>query len=239
MLDYIFPESHKAGYSDYCSLIELIIKASNAYYNNDSSFISDTEFDTYFQLLKEYESLHPERISLDSPTQNLHHQASKIDAFTKAKHKIPLLSLENSYTSDDIIDWFDSCKRNLEKIDTSLHMTFSVEPKYDGISVELIYKEWKFVQAITRWDGIIWEDITNNALQITSIPKSIPYQEDLSVRWEIMMPKSAFEQLNIERTQKWEPLFANPRNAVSGTMKQLDSSIVAERSLICYVYDIL
>ena len=239
MTDLLFPESHYATYSDYQSLIELIHKASEAYYNNDTSFMSDSEFDGYFALLKEYEHIHPEWINSDSPTKSLQHQASKIDAFTKAEHSTPLLSLENSYNSEDIIDRYDSCKRSLEKIDPNLAMSFSIEPKYDGISVELIYKDGKFIQAITRWDGIIWEDITNNVLQIPSVPKTIPYTEELHLRWEIMMPKSSFEKLNSERASRNEPLFANPRNAASWTMKQLDSSVVAERWLVCYVYDIL
>lgn len=228
-----------ATQDEYLELIFCLLEASKQYYEYSKSIISDEEFDYWFVTLKRIEELHPERIVENSPTQNLQHQASKIDAFQKATHEIPLLSLENTYNADDIGDRNDSIVRMMDKMDIKTSLYYIIEPKFDGISVELIYKEGKLVQAITRWDGYVGEDITHNVLQIQWVPKSINYTEDLHVRWEIVMPKSAFELLNTERSQQWEPLFANPRNAASGTIKQLDSSIVAQRWLICYVYDVL
>lgn len=224
---------------EYQELIFFILEASKSYYELSKSLISDEEFDRLYILLRKIEELHPDRIINNSPTQNLLHQASKIDSFQKAYHVIPLLSLENTYNAEDIYERNDTLVRKLEKIQTSTELWFIIEPKFDGISVELVYKGGKLVQAITRWDGYVGEDITHNVLQIQWVPKIIDYTEELHVRWEIVMPKSAFELLNNERTQQWEPLFANPRNAASGTIKQLDSSIVAQRWLVCYVYDIL
>ncbi len=228
-----------ATQEEYLELIFFILEASKQYYEYSKSIISDEEFDRLFLLLKDIEQAHSERIVENSPTQNLHHQASKIEAFQKASHAVPLLSLENTYNAEDIYERNDTLVRRLEKIQTLTSIWFVIEPKFDGISVELIYKEGKLAQAITRWDGYVGEDITHNALQIQWVPKNINYIEELHIRWEIVMPKSAFELLNSERSQQWEPLFANPRNAASGTIKQLDSSIVAQRWLVCYVYDIL
>ena len=116
---------------------------------------------------------------------------------------------------------------------------FTIEPKYDGISIELIYIDGKFAQGITRWDGVVWEDITKNISSIPGIPASIDTKEELHLRWEIVMPKSHFESINKERSQVWLPLFSNPRNATSGIVKQLQTPVDMQKQLVCYVYDVI
>lgn len=210
------------------------------YYNKSISEISDDEFDRLFSILQQIEDKNPQRILKNSPSQSLNNQQTKISEFKKAKHKIPLLSLENTYNELDLLERNDSITRVISKIDnTQNDFSYYIEPKYDGISVELIYNNGVLIQAITRWDGFEWEDISLNVWQIASLVKNIPYLSELHVRGEIVMPKSAFEKLNEERARWWESLFANPRNAASWTIKQLDSAVVASRWLVCYVYDIL
>ena len=223
----------------YKELVDELIYHNNLYYNESRSEITDEEYDKKFETLKSTEALHPEWIIFDSPTQQLTGQSTKQKEFQKAVHQKPLLSLENTYNAEDIRDWYESIERTLQKITKETSLSFSLEPKYDGISVELIYKQWKFVQAITRGDGIMGDDITANVMTINSVPKQIPYQEELHLRGEIVMPKSVFEKLNQERAANGEALFANPRNAASGSIKQLDTSITASRQLLCYVYDVL
>lgn len=226
--------------AEYQELIQLINYHNNLYYNQSINEISDAEYDNLFAMLKDLETAHPERISPESPTQRLSNQSTKQSEFKKAEHHNPLLSLDNTYNAEDILDRHESISRMLNKTGWDTHgISFLVEPKYDGISVELIYKNGQFAQAITRWDGIIWEDITANVATIASVPKTIPYLEEIHFRGEIVMPKSVFERLNVERAKNNEPLFANPRNAASGSIKQLDTSITASRWLVCYVYEIL
>ena len=224
----------------YKELTDELIYHNDLYYNQSHTEITDEEYDNKFQLLVSTENLHPEWITPNSPSQKLVGQNSKQKEFQKAVHQKPLLSLENTYNAEDIKDWYGSIERVLQKMtEGTSSIGFSLEPKYDGISVELIYKQWKFVQAITRWDGMSGDDITANVMTINSVPKIIPYQEELHLRGEIVMPKSVFEKLNEERAKAGEALFANPRNAASGSIKQLDTSVTASRKLLCYVYDVL
>ncbi len=226
--------------SDYQDLIETIIYHNDLYYDQSISEISDVEYDHLFAILKEVEALRPDWISPQSPTQSLKSQFTKQSEFKKATHANPLLSLDNTYNAEDINDWYDSISRMLSKTwQDSNNLSFVIEPKYDGISVELIYKDGKFVQAITRGDGIIWEDITANVATISSLPKTIPHLQEIHFRGEIVMPKSIFEKINIEKAANNEALFANPRNAASGSIKQLDPTVTANRGLVCYVYEII
>lgn len=225
--------------SDYQNLIQTIQYHNNLYYNQSTSEISDMEYDRLFAELKNIETLHPEWIDPNSPAQTLQSQSIVQSEFKKAKHSTPLLSLENTYNAEDIQDRNESITRTLSKWWFSTDLQFTIEPKYDGISVELIYKNGVFHQAITRWDGIIWEDISANVRVIAWVPKTIPHTQEIHLRGEIVMPKSAFEKINAERATSWEPLFANPRNAASWSIKQLDTSVTAKRGLVCYVYDVL
>jgi len=232
-------DSKELTYSEYLHLCEEINSYNHAYYHNGQSPISDGEYDQRFQLLKDQERKHPEWITPHSPTQRLISQWTIQDGFRKAKHKIPLLSLDNTYNNEDLIDRDKSTKRTLEKRSKTLQWWYSIEPKFDGISIELVYSQWSLQSAITRWDWYQWEDVTANAKTIHGIPHHIPYQWEIHIRWEIVMPKSSFEILNATRSKNWEPLFANPRNAAAGSVKQLDTSITASRGLVCYVYEIL
>ena len=221
----------------YTDLIDCLVDHNHQYYVESSPIISDKEYDDLFAYLKKIEELHPEIISSNSPTQSLVGQVS--DGFEQAKHTIKLASLENTYNAEDLIDRDERIRKILEKEWLSDNLTYIIEPKFDGISVELIYKDGKFHQAITRGDGRVWEDITTNVKTIKNIPQKLKNPVDIAVRGEIMMPKSVWKDINKEREENGEIPFANTRNAASGSIKLLDSKEVAKRWLVCYVYDTL
>ncbi|MBW6478805.1 MAG: NAD-dependent DNA ligase LigA [Bacteroidales bacterium] len=221
------------------SRIELLSKQLNEhnyrYYVLDNPAISDYEFD---QLLKELESLEkqfPDLASEDSPTRRVGGQITK--KFNTVRHKYPMLSLGNTYSKEELQD-FDS------RIRKSINQDFDYvcELKFDGIAIGLTYRNGRLVQAVTRGDGVQGDEVTGNAKTIRSIPLRI-YADDLpeefEIRAEIIMPHKSFIRLNEEKQENNEPLFANPRNAASGSLKLQDSSLVAKRNLDCYVYGIM
>jgi DNA ligase (NAD+) len=221
----------------YQSLIDNLTEHNHLYYVQAKPIISDTEYDQLFEFLEKIETEFPYLISSNSPTQSLIGQIA--EGFTKANHQVPLLSLENSYTAADLLDFDERVKKMLIKNDiTDYHYT--IEPKYDGLSVELLYQDGELVKAITRGDGRTGEDITTNVKTIKNLPKRL-YNAPafLSVRGEIMMPKSVWKTLNAQRQQAGKELFANTRNAAAGSIKLLDSGEVAKRNLFCFVYDLL
>ena len=219
----------------YIQLIDCLVDHNHQYYIEDKPIISDKEYDDLFSYLKKIEETHPEIITSNSPTQGLIGQVS--EWFQQAKHMTKLMSLENTYNAEDLHDWEERIQKFLNKMDGTA--TYSVEPKFDGLSVELVYEKWIFKQAITRWDGRVGEDITVNMKTIKNIPQRLKYPIDISVRGEILMPKSVRKDINKEREEDWETPFANTRNAAAGSIKLLDSAEVARRWLVCYVYDIL
>jgi DNA ligase (NAD+) len=221
----------------YQQLIDTLTEHNHLYYVKEKPIISDTEYDQLFDFLKRIEEEFPYLISGNSPTQSLIGQVS--EGFTKAQHKIPLLSLENSYNPKDLYDFDERTRKVLAKGEI-FEYTYRVEPKYDGLSVELIYSDGEFVKAITRGDGITGEDITLNVKTIKNLPKKL-YNAPalLSVRGEIMMPISVWKALNTQREQEKKEIFANTRNAAAGSIKLLDSGEVAKRNLFCFVYDVL
>jgi DNA ligase (NAD+) len=221
----------------YTDLIDCLVDHNHLYYVESTSIISDKEYDDLFAYLKKIEELHPEIISSNSPTQGLIGQVS--EGFSQAKHTVKLASLENTYNAEDINDRGDRIKKIVEKEKISPNISYIIEPKFDGISVELIYKAWRLDQAITRGDWRVGEDITDNVKTIKNIPQKLKNSVDIAVRWEIMMPKSVWKDLNKEREEDGEIPFANTRNATSGSIKLLDSKEVAKRWLVCFVYDIL
>lgn len=226
--------------SMYQKIIDCLIDHNHLYYINNQPIISDYEYDELFNYLKKIEEFFPFLISSNSPTQWLIGQIQ--ESFNQAEHKKPLLSLENTYNAQDLIEWNNRLKRILEKSENRNYPTgifFVIEPKFDWISAEFIYKDWSFVQAITRWDGKIWDDITINAKTIKNLPKKIKFKWELHVRWEIMMPKSIRKEINQEKEKKGEAPFANTRNATAGSIKLLDSNKTSKRGLVCYIYDIL
>jgi len=227
----------------YIELIDCLVDHNHAYYIDTNPSISDKEYDDLFVYLKKIEESHPEIITSNSPTQGLIWQIS--EWFQQAKHTVKLISLENTYNAEDLQEWWDRLHRVLEKAlsvsqsPESLPVSYTIEPKFDGLSVELIYEKWRLKQAITRGDGRVGEDITVNAKTIKNIPQKLKHPIDIAVRGEIMMPKSVWKELNKEREEEWETPFANTRNAAAGSIKLLDSGEVARRGLVCYLYDIL
>lgn len=219
----------------YSQLIDCITDHNHLYYIDSEPLITDKEYDDLFSYLKKIEKSYPQLINENSPTQQLIWQIS--EWFVKAEHTLPLLSLENSYNASDLIE-FDEF--NAKRI-WDYH--YFVQPKFDGISVEIIYKNWILHQAITRWDWKIGEDITTNVKQIKNLPKKLVRTHQgvstLSVRWEIMMPKSVRSQINQQRDEDWLSRFANTRNAAWWTIKLLDSGEVSKRGLVVYIYDLL
>ena len=223
----------------YQELIDCISDHNHLYYINSSPIISDFEYDQLFAYLKKIEEYFPYLISGNSPTQKLVNQIQ--DWFKKWEHKAALLSLENSYNATDIVDRAERAKKVWEKEWINTNFQYLVEPKFDWLSIELIYEDWILVQWITRWDGYIWEDVTANVKTIKSIPKklSIEIPWICSFRGEVLIWKDELEKINTERESKWLPIYANTRNLASWSLKQLDPNITAQRNLTCSVYEIL
>jgi len=218
----------------YQLFIDTIVDHNHLYYIDAKPIISDSEYDEIFNYLKTIEEYYPSIISWTSPTQSLVGQLS--EGFQKANHITPLLSLENSYNENDIRERSQRLKKITDK-QWRNDWIYLLEPKFDGLSVEFIYKDWNFKQAITRWDGKIWEDITTNVLMISQLPKKIENKEELHFRGEILMPKSQLTKLNIEREKKGQTLFSNTRNAAAWSIKLLDSNEVWKRGLIVTIYE--
>jgi len=197
-----------------------------SYYVLDAPRISDEEYDRLFSELVQLESQHPEFQSPLSPTQKV--GGKPLEKFTKVKHSQPMLSLQNVYTPEEFAAFF-------KRWDDSLNRSFEVfgEPKFDGLAVELVYEKGNLVVASTRGDGEVGENVTENVKTIRSVPLHLRgnYPELLEVRGEIILMKKDFDTLNRERAKRGEPLFANPRNAAAGSIRQLDPKIAAERQL--------
>ncbi|GHW02683.1 DNA ligase [candidate division SR1 bacterium] len=222
----------------YQHLIDEISQHNYHYYVEAKPIISDYEYDQLFNNLKQIESEHPELISSNSPTQSLINQVS--DGFKKAPHTSPLLSLENSYDAGDLTARDEKIKKNLNKADIFTRR-YKIEPKFDGLSVELVYENGFLKQAITRGDGEIGEDITQNIKTISNLPRQLHNftNGSISFRGEIMLSKSKLNILNKDREKSGLEPFSNTRNAAAGSIKLLDSGEVAKRELKCFVYDIL
>ena len=215
---------------------------NHRYYVLNRPTISDYEFDQLMHELQDLEGRHPEMADPNSPTQRV---GSDLQSeFRQVAHKYPMLSLANTYSEQDVRTWYESVKKGLGG------ETFEVccEMKYDGLSISLTYIDGELVQAVTRGDGVHGDDVTQNVKTIRSIPlkiftpaleKNYALPREFEIRGEILMPWASFERLNREREAAEEPLFANPRNAASGTMKSLDSRVVANRQLDAYLYYLL
>ena len=217
------------------------------YYVLNRPVISDQEFDFLMHELQDLESRHPELYDANSPTQRVGSDLST--EFRQVEHRYPMLSLANTYNEQDVADWYESVRKGLAGEDFEV----CCEMKYDGLSISLIYVDGKLTQAVTRGDGVHGDDVTANVRTIRSIPLVLsgdasqqqdlfavpPYPREFEIRGEILMPWKVFERLNAEREAAEEPLFANPRNAASGTLKSLDSHLVASRQLDAYLYYLL
>lgn len=221
-------------------LEELINKYADAYYNNNESLISDFEYDKLNEELNELykkNGITPTKVG-----------ASPISKFSKVEHKVPMLSLENSYNIEDIVKWIQNvCDSNTTSITTQVNVgtitashtpsiEIEVEPKIDGLSISCIYKNGELVQAITRGNGTIGEDVTENVMQIRNIPLKLKEPVSIEVRGEVYMTRENFDKINEQRKSEGEIPYANPRNLASGTLRQLDANVVKERGLHVLFY---
>lgn len=206
------------------------------YYVLNQPEISDQEFDFMMKELQELEARHEDMFDPNSPTQRV---GSDINhEFTQVTHKYPMLSLANTYSQEEVADFYNSVKKGLNGEDFEI----CCELKYDGLSISLTYEDGKLVRGVTRGDGVHGDDVTANVKTIRSIPlvlKDGDWPKEFEIRGEILMPWNVFERLNQEREAAEEPLFANPRNAASGTLKSQNSALVASRNLDAYLYYLL
>lgn len=201
------------------------------YYVKGESLIGDTEYDVLMKELEKYEEEYPELKLENSPTQTVG-SSLQDTKFSKVEHKEAMLSLSNTYNAGDVND-FDG---RVRKISEEENIEYVAEMKLDGLSISVHYENGKLIQAVTRGDGKIGEDVTENVMQIASIPHYLKEKVSLEVRGEIVLPLSEFIKLNDKRKEADEAPFANPRNAASGTLRQLDAEMVKERNLDCYFY---
>jgi DNA ligase (NAD+) len=217
-------------------LREIIRFHENRYYVMNDPLISDPEFDQLYKALEKIEASHPEIIQPDSPTQRVGPGITK--QFTTVQHLVPMLSLENSYNADDLIDW-DRKARELSGLD---QLEYCVEPKFDGASISLIYENDQFARGATRGDGVAGEEITLNLKQIKSIPLSAPFSkygiQQIEIRGEVLMNKDNFRRYNEQLAEQNLPPLANPRNAASGSLRIKDASTVGKRNLEAFLYHI-
>ena len=205
-----------------------INKSNYEYYVNENPYLTDFEYDSLFAELKELEEKYPMFRTPDSPTQRV---GSVSEKFFPHKHKYRLYSLDNSYNAEDLEKWYERVCKEYNK-----ELELVCELKIDGLAIALTYENGIFVRGVTRGDGVTGEDITQNLKTIKAIPLKLFEPKNLEVRGEIYMPKSSFEKLNQEALQNGDKVFANPRNAASGSLRQLDSTITAKRDLSMFTY---
>jgi len=208
----------------YKEKIEILKKYAYAYYVEDNPIATDEEYDTLYRTISAYERLNPLHIDKNSPTCRVGGVVR--DGFTKANHKARMWSMEDIFDIDGLKTWFERIHKNVDSAE------FFCEPKFDGASMNLIYDDGKFIQAITRGDGKVGEDVTENVKTIHSVPLEICYKEPIEIRGEVVIKIVDFEIINTQRLEEGEALFANPRNAAAGSLRQLDSSITAKRRLV-------
>lgn len=211
------------------ALKEVLNQYGYEYYVLDKPTVPDAEYDTKLRELEELEEKFPEFITPDSPTQRI--GGAPIEGFEKVRHQVPMLSLSNAFNEEELRDF-------ARRVTNALGENFSYicELKIDGLAVSLTYEDGKFVRGATRGDGMVGEDITVNLRTVRSIPLTIKDKETLEVRGEVFMPKASFESLNKIREEKDQELFANPRNAAAGSLRQLDPKVAASRNLDVFLY---
>ena len=209
-------------------LVKLLNRYATEYYTSDNPSVSDSEYDRLYRELVELEKAHPNQVLPESPT---HRVGGKIlDGFEKYSHQYPLYSLQDAFSREEL-DAFDArVRKELDDV------TYICELKIDGLSISLTYEQGIFVAGATRGDGSIGENITENLKRVKDIPLSLPEKLDITVRGECYMPRASFDQVNQSRQENGEPEFANPRNAAAGTLRQLDTAVVAKRNLATFLY---
>jgi len=208
------------------------------YYIHNQPEISDEEFDRLLHELEALEAEHPDLVTVDSPTQRV--SGRPIEGFATIEHLAPMLSLDNAYDEDDLRA-FDERVRRGAGVGDDAPVAYVAELKIDGLSIALTYENGSLVRGATRGDGIRGEDVTANVRTIRAIPLSLRGAPPgrLEVRGEIYLPRASFERMNREREDSGEPLFANPRNAAAGTMRNLDPALVARRRLSSFTYHVI
>lgn len=214
------------------NLSNVIDAYNNEYYNNNESSIDDKEYDTLLDTLEKMEKIYPS--DSDSPTKKVG-ASIKNSPFKKVDHNVKMLSLMNTYSKDDLLK-YDSGIKDILKVD---EIEYVLEVKLDGLSISLIYDKGKLVRGLTRGDGTTGEDVTENIKMINNIPKTISSKKYIEVRGEIILPRRKLEEINKIQESRGKKLYANCRNLASGTMRQLDPSIVKERGLECYIYQLV
>ncbi|HEW4126444.1 TPA: NAD-dependent DNA ligase LigA [Streptococcus pneumoniae] len=209
-------------------LVALLNRYATEYYTSDNPSVSDSEYDRFYRELVELETAYPEQVLADSPT---HRVGGKVlDGFEKYSHQYPLYSLQDAFSREEL-DAFDARVRK-----EVAHPTYICELKIDGLSISLTYEKGILVAGVTRGDGSIGENITENLKRVKDIPLTLPEELDITVRGECYMPRASFDQVNQARQENGEPEFANPRNAAAGTLRQLDTAVVAKRNLATFLY---
>ncbi|QEK13666.1 NAD-dependent DNA ligase LigA [Crassaminicella thermophila] len=212
-------------------LIDIINEHNYKYYVLDNPEITDYEYDMLMNELISLEKQFPELIRQDSPTQRV--GGEPLEAFVQVQHSVPMLSLDNSYNKEDLLDFHNRIRKVIDgKIE------YIVEPKIDGLSVSLKYEKGIFVQGATRGDGFVGEDITSNLRTIKTIPLKLKEEIDIEVRGEVYISREKFAELNQKQAEKGETIFANPRNAAAGSLRQLDPKIAAKRNLDIFIFNI-
>ncbi|SFV61588.1 DNA ligase [hydrothermal vent metagenome] len=211
---------------DYQEKIEVLKKWAFAYYVDDNPIATDEEYDKLYHEVLDYETDNPNEVAEDSPTKRVGGVVR--DEFSKAEHIKRMWSMEDVFTKDEVQEWLD---RTVKNIGVS---PYFCEPKFDGASMNLLYENGKLIKAITRGDGKIGEEVTDNVRTIRSVPLTIDYKGLIEIRGEVVIRKDDFEIINRERAKEGKSLFANPRNASAGSLRQLDSAITAKRRLVFY-----
>ena len=209
-------------------LVTLLNRYATEYYTSDNPSVSDSEYDRLYRELVELETAYPNQVLADSPT---HRVGGKVlDGFEKYSHQYPLYSLQDAFSREEL-EAFDARVRK-----EVAHPTYICELKIDGLSISLTYEKGILVAGVTRGDGSIGENITENLKRVKDIPLTLPEELDITVRGECYMPRASFDQVNQARQENGEPEFANPRNAAAGTLRQLDTAVVAKRNLATFLY---
>lgn len=210
------------NYTQYLQAIKTLNLWAKHYYILDDPIASDEEYDMLYHQIKEFEAKNPNQIAKDSPTQRVGDNI--LESFSKSEHIERMWSLEDIFDTQELQEW-------INRVSKGEDLLFTIDPKFDGASLNLLYENGKLQKATTRGDGFIGENVTQNAKTIQSIPLSIPYTDRIEIRGECVIAKNDFERLNQERLENGESLFANPRNAAAGSLRQLDSKITAKRKL--------
>ena len=209
-------------------LVALLNRYATEYYTSDNPSVSDSEYDRLYRELVELETAYPDQVLADSPT---HRVGDKVlDGFEKYSHQYPLYSLQDAFSREEL-EAFDARVRK-----EVAHPTYICELKIDGLSISLTYEKGILIAGVTRGDGSVGENITENLKRVKDIPLTLPEELDITVRGECYMPRASFDQVNQARQENGEPEFANPRNAAAGTLRQLDTAVVAKRNLATFLY---